>query len=129
MLPLAFYLMVYYNMINSGNTSPEVLRDYAVIEAQIAGVDPQKVLFTIEKESINWKVDINNHNDCNSKESKNCGCTSRGLVQIRNCSHPTVTDEQAYNPIFAVNFLIKNIDKCNTWWKGTCGKYKPMLVD
>ncbi len=122
MLPLAFYLMVYYNMINSGNTSPEVLRDYAVIEAQIAGVDPQKVLFTIEKES-QFRPKARNDNDMAQ------GCDSRGLVQIRDCNHPTVTDEMANNPIFAVNFLIKNIDKCNTWWKGTCGKYKPMLVD
>lgn len=114
--------MVYYNMINSGNTSPEVLRDYAAIEAQIAGVDPQKVIYTIEKES-QFKPKARNDNDMAQ------GCDSRGLVQIRDCNHPTVTDDMANNPIFAVNFLIKNIDKCNTWWKNTCGKYKAVPVD
>ena len=118
LLPLVFFLGVYYNMINSGNTSPEVLRDYAAIESQIAGVDTQKVLYTIEKESqFNHKAE--------NKNDMAMGCDSIGLVQIRDCNHPEVSYTQATNPIFAVNFLIENIDKCNTWWKNTCGKYRP----
>ncbi len=49
------------------------------------------------------------------------GCHSRGLAQIRSCNHE-VTDKQAYNPEFAIRFLIRNLaeDRCQTWWKGTC---------
>ena len=34
---------------------------------------------------------------------------SRGLVQIHNQYHPEVTDEQAYDPYFAVDFLIEGL--------------------
>ncbi len=86
------------------------------VESLVAGVDPAIVTSIIQKES-RFKHKALNPNDK--------GCRSRGLVQIRDCNHPTVTDEMAYNPIFAVNFLIKNIDKCETWWKGTCPSSSP----
>lgn len=95
---------------------------YVITKSTLLGIDPNKILFTIKKES-EFRPNVVNTNDCNSKESKNCGCSSRGLVQIRDCSHPTVTDEMAFDPIFSVDFLLKNIDKCNTWWRNTCGKY------
>lgn len=34
---------------------------------------------------------------------------SRGLVQIHNLYHPTITDEQAFDPDFSVDFLAKNL--------------------
>jgi len=34
---------------------------------------------------------------------------SRGLVQIYDNYHPTITHEQAYDPNFAINFLAENI--------------------
>lgn len=34
---------------------------------------------------------------------------SRGLVQIHAPSHPTITDEQAYDEDFAIEFLAKNL--------------------
>ena len=100
-----------------GNREPDFIQEYAIVESLVAGVDPQKVVFTIKKES-------GFHSAARNENDMAIGCDSRGLVQIRDCNHPTVTDEMANNPIFAVNFLIKNIDKCNTWWKNTCGKYK-----
>ena len=111
-------LLFYYNaIIINHDYSTTTLRDYAVVESLIAGVNSDKVRWTIEKES-QFKFDARNDNDMKQ------GCDSRGLVQIRDCNHPTVTDAMANDPIFAVNFLIKNIDKCDTWWKNTCGKYK-----
>ena len=36
---------------------------------------------------------------------------SRGLVQINLLTHPEVTEEQATNPSFALDFLAKNVAK------------------
>lgn len=111
---LVVILMWYYAQIQSGNTDPVLLKDYAIVESLVAGVDPQLVAGTIDRES-RFRTTALNRNDMAE------GCHSRGLVQIRSCNHKT-TDEEAYNPIYSVNFLIKNIDKCSTWWKNTCGK-------
>lgn len=105
-------LMFYQTAINAGNTDPAFLKDYAIVQSLVLNVDPQKVISVIDKESgFNSKA---LHKD-DGKE----GCDSRGLVQIRSCDH-SITDEEAYSPIFSVNFFIQNIDKCNTWWKNTC---------
>ena len=40
---------------------------------------------------------------------------ARGLGQITECWHPEITDEQAYDPIFALNWaldVMKNKDDC-----------------
>ena len=108
-------LAFYYQLIQAGNTDPAILRDYAVVESLVAGVDPQKVIGVIQQESRF------NHKALNPNDK---GCRSRGLVQIRECNHK-VTDDEAFNPIYSVNFLIKNIEKCETWWKATCRVKKP----
>lgn len=47
------------------------------------------------------------------------GGYSRGLVQIHSKYHPTVTDEMAYNPEFAIDFLAKSLaDGKGSMW--TC---------
>ena len=108
-------LLYYYQIINSGNYDKNVLKDYAIVESQVAGLsvkDQQRVITVIDKES---KFDPKRvHYNDGAK-----GCDSIGLVQIRNCNHDA-TFKQATNPIYSVNFLIKNIDKCETWWKNTC---------
>ena len=105
-------LLYYYQLILSGDTRPEVLRDYAVVESLLAGVDPYVVTTVINRESGFDTLAINRNDNGE-------GCHSRGLVQIRSCNHKT-SDKEAYNPIYAVNFLISNIDKCKTWWRATC---------
>ena len=49
------------------------------------------------------------------------GGHSRGLVQIHNVWHPEVTDDQAYDPEFAISFLAKALSegKGSEW---TCYK-------
>ena len=44
---------------------------------------------------------------------------SRGLVQIHRPSHPHITDEQAFDPEFALNFIIQESKRGNQW-KWTC---------
>lgn len=106
-------LMYYYALIQSGSTTPLILKDYAVVESLVANVDPQVVIHVIDKESgFNPKAI--------HPSDMALGCDSHGLVQIRDCNHPDVSYTQATDPVFAVNFFIKNIDKCTTWWKATC---------
>lgn len=38
---------------------------------------------------------------------------SHGLVQIHLPAHPSITKEEATNPIFAANFLAKNVSQGN----------------
>ena len=118
MTQLLAVLMFYYAQIHAGNTSPTIIRDYAVTESLVANVDPQKVISVLGKESGFNPTRIH-YNDMA------LGCNSVGLAQIRDCNHPEVTLKQAEDPIFAVNFLIKNIDKCKTWWASTCPKDSP----
>jgi soluble lytic murein transglycosylase-like protein len=39
------------------------------------------------------------------------GGYSRGLVQIHSRYHPSITDEMAYDPDFAIKFLTSNLSK------------------
>lgn len=116
MVTLVPVLMFYYSKIALGDVSPSMIKDYAVVESRIANLsieDQNKVLTIIQSESgFNTKALHENDNGI--------GCNSRGLVQIRDCNHKDISPQQAYDPVFAVNYLIKNIDKCTTWWKATC---------
>lgn len=46
-------------------------------------------------------------------DAYNASENSRGLVQIHEASHPTITDEQAYDPYFALHFLGENLANGN----------------
>lgn len=113
-------ILFYYLQIQNGVQDRGTIIDYAIAESQSAGLsieNQQKVIGIIKAES-GFNPKALHENDTAT------GCNSRGLVQIRDCNHKEVSVEQAYNPIFAVNFLIKNIDKCETWWKATCPSIK-----
>lgn len=113
MLSLLAVLSFYYAQLSSKQYSPVFIKDYAVAESLVAGVNPTVVITVIDRESGFDPLRV--HKDDGKK-----GCDSVGLVQIRNCDHPDVSFEEATNPIFAVNFFIQNIDKCHSWWLGTC---------
>lgn len=51
-------------------------------------------------------------------KSKHVGEDSWGLAQIHLPAHLDVTEEEAKNPYFAINFLTSNIMKHPSWW--TC---------
>jgi hypothetical protein len=117
MISLIAVLSFYYANISS-TSSPQIIKDYAVVESLIAGKDPQVITTVIDRESgfVPTKVHYNDGKK---------GCNSVGLAQIRDCDHKDISYEQATNPIFAVSFLINNLDKCKTWWKATCGDLSP----
>ena|SRR3990167_7489674 len=48
---------------------------------------------------------------------------ARGLVQITACWHPSVSDEEAYDPAFSLEFLAKNLKKGRCHWWTTCRRY------
>lgn len=53
---------------------------------------------------------------------------SRGLVQINRPAHPSITDEQAFDPDFSLNFLAKNLkDGKGEMW--TCYKTHDIAED
>lgn len=106
-------LLFYYATIRAGDISTSTIQGYAITEAVAANLTPlqkQEVLTVIKGESGFDPTKINPNDK---------GCESAGLVQIRLCDHD-VTEAQALDPIYAVNFLIQNIDKCKTWWLATC---------
>lgn len=70
---------------------------YATTKALEASVSPATVLKVIECEST-W-----------NPRALGDGTQSRGLSQIHRPSHPNITDEEAYDPQFAIDFLVENI--------------------
>lgn len=75
-------------------STKEEMVAYATKEAQKAGIDPTRVIKTIECES-SWNT-----------SARGDGGHSRGLSQIHDMYHPKVTDEMADNPRFAIDFII-----------------------
>ncbi len=116
---IAAVLAFYYAQINSGNITPTIIQDYAIAESIAAGLTTEQVqeVKTVIKAESGFNPTKIHYND------GKVGCNSVGLVQIRSCDHD-VSLKEAENPVFAVNFLIQNIDKCDTWWKSTCSRIK-----
>lgn len=74
---------------------------------------PQLIEFYSTKYNVEASV-ITNVIRCESTFNPNAvgdGGNSRGLVQIHKPSHPTITDEQAFDPKFAISFLAENLSK------------------
>lgn len=101
---LAFYVA----QITSGNITPEILKDYAVVQSLSENVDPQIILHIIAAESQFNPNAIGDHG------------TSIGEVQIHLPAHPDISPEEAENPIFATRFVVSEVKngKCSEW--STC---------
>jgi len=87
------------------------------IEAQIraaataAGIDPDLAVAVAKCESSLNPQAVNINAD---------GSTDRGLYQINNKYHPEVTDAQAFNPTFSINFFISAFKAGNiSWWNSS----------
>lgn len=79
--------------------SEEELRLYALTEANRMGVSFHEVSVTIGCES-GWDADAIGD-----------GGDSRGLVQIHGPSWPDITEVQAHDPYFAIDFLIEKFSE------------------
>jgi len=70
---------------------------YATKQAQEAKIRPTEVLGTIQCES-NW-----------NPQALGDGGHSRGLSQIHQPSHPDIAPEQAYDPRFAIDYMVSEM--------------------
>ena len=98
-------LLFYYSLIASGDTRPEIIHDYIVVEALVAGVDPQMAVGVAKAESrLNCKA-IGD------------GGKSRGCWQIYGPAHPGVTKEQAHDIIWSTQWSLDEMKKngCGIW--------------
>lgn len=85
------------------------IKDEIVAVSHEYGIDPQAVDAVIFCESSY------------NKDALGDGGKSRGLAQIHADYHPEITDEQAYDPEYAIDFLAKNMKEGRSYlW--TCAR-------
>lgn len=85
---------------HTSSTTDEVIK-YIYREAEGAGIDGDAIAHTIYCESMFYNIQSGIVNNGVREPSY-------GLAQIHLPSHPNITAEQALNPYFAVDYLIKN---------------------
>ena len=100
--------MFYYNAIALGNNDPSFIKEYIVVEALIAGVDPQIAMGVAKRES-----GFNNQADGDSNKS-------HGIWQIYLPAHPDISKEQAHNITFSTQWSMSEMKEngCKIW--STC---------
>ena len=91
----------------------EEMVSYATTKALLEGVDVATVLYVISCES-QW-----------NPSARGDSGYSRGLAQIHSRYHPDVSDAEADNPQFAVDFLVEGIanNQGKLW---TCYRNRPV---
>lgn len=100
-------------------STKEELVAYATKQAIRAQISPDVVLHIIQHES-NWNTEA--EGDMNRICSRTGrAIRARGLVQITECYYPNISDVDAFNPKFAINFLISKLreGECRSQWS-TC---------
>ena len=107
----------------SSGITPLSIQGLVTKMAYEKGVSQNLAHYVISHES---HYDINAHGDktiiC---ERTGLPVNARGLGQITECWHPEITDEQAYDPIFALNWslnMMKNKNDCIREFS-TCRNY------
>lgn len=114
-------LVYYYALINSGNVTPAILKDYVVVEAIASGVDTQLAIRIAGNES---RFNPHPKDGDGDKICKTTGepMRSRGMWQWNTCGHPDISDEQAYNPIISTQLAIQAIKRgeCYMWTTSGC---------
>ncbi len=91
-----------------GHETPELI-DYLVRTAEAADVDPTEVRTIIYCES-EW-------GNVQSKYMKNGKREdSHGLAQIHLPSHPEVTRAEAYDPHYAIDFIVEHVKRGKYIW-------------
>lgn len=114
-MELLTVLLFYYQALQGENYSKEVIKDYIVVESLIIGVDSQLALNVVSLES---KFNKNVVGDKGN---------SYGLWQIHLPSHPTITKEQALDPVWSTNWSLAEMKRnsCKIW--STCVGAKKLI--
>ena len=97
---------------NSQKSPIEGVTEKIIIKiAKREGIDPALAVRVARCES-NLKTTAENVNASGSRD--------RGLFQINDKWHPSVSDEEAFNPIFATEFFCKAVSEGHLdWWNAT----------
>jgi len=105
MFSLIPVLLFYYSLIQSGDVRPEVVREYIIVEALVAGVNPQMAERVANAES---------RFNCNANGD---GGKSHGCWQIYLPAHPTITKAQAHDIIWSTQWSLNEMKKngCGIW--------------
>lgn len=113
------------------------LKEKVVLSALKNGIEPEIALTIVKKESAlqdlsttskrlaikgDQKILKNGHGMCTNKKSHLYGkpANARGIAQITECWHANVSDEDAYDVDFSIEFLVSHLvkGKCGLW--STC---------
>jgi len=93
--------------IPAAGINEAIIRKVAIQE----GVDPDLAVCVAKCESSFNEKAVHVNTD---------GSRDRGLFQINDKCHPDVSDEEAFNPIFAAEFFCKAFKAGNlSWWNAT----------
>lgn len=104
---LAFILYA-VSIINQGQASTSLIRDYVAAEATLSGVNVQTALTIATNES---GLNPNNVGDYG---------TSYGLWQIHLPAHKDISEEEALDPVWSTEFAMVQLKQgnCHIW--STC---------
>lgn len=111
MIALALLVVFYQPQATIALAPVRTLNDYSVPEliehfASQYGVSAENMRKTIHCESSMLPTA--------KGDFRNGKPTSFGLSQIHLPAHPEITEEQAYNPVFAVEFMAKEFSEGNS---------------
>lgn len=102
---LILFIVYAISIINSGQASTTLIRDYTAAEATLAGVSVAETLHIIDNES---------HDNPLAKGDYVSGVpTSFGISQIHLIAHKDITKEQAYNAVFSIEYLVNQLKQGN----------------
>lgn len=107
-LPIALACLVFFFNVAKAEAPPHPflkvdIKTYALNEALQAHVSPDLVRRVIGCES-NWDAAAKGDFRANKP-------TSFGLVQIHLPAHPDITKEQALDPYFSIDYLVKKLSQ------------------
>jgi len=105
MFSLIPVLLFYYSLIQSGDVRPEIISEYIVVEALVAGVNPQMAIGVAKRES---------GFNCTANGDGN---KSHGCWQIYLPAHPEITKAQAHDIIWSTQWSLNEMKKngCKIW--------------
>ena len=101
-------LMFYISLIQSGSTTPAIIRDYIATEAIISNVNPQLAISIATAESKLNPNAIGDHG------------TSMGLWQIHLPAHASVSPENARSVVYSTEWAVNQLKEGNCQIWSTC---------